>query len=244
MHEILKTAFSERTQFSCLTEYRLFKMTKKNSGKLSLFHTSGYNKQKYTEARILDGIINQDDKMFRFIYKSYLPHIKSLVYEFHTLVLDADDIFQDGLAAAANNVMENRFHGDCSFKTYLSSICNNICLKQFERANKMKFVQSDPPEKDETEPDKEELIYRLTILKDKMDEKCRQIIDLRFGIADGDNEVNKMPGSLSNVRFEEIAKVLDIEPDNARQRFKRCLEKLRETVFNDKNWNEILTNIY
>jgi RNA polymerase sigma factor (sigma-70 family) len=213
-----------------------------NKSDLSQIFVSGYNKQKYTEDEILDGILNNSDKMIRYIYKNYFPGIKSMVYGFHSLALDADDVFQDGLVAASRNVAEKRFNGDSNFKTYLTSICRNICLKQMERAKKMQVAASIHSESYDQEPDPDELIYRLTTLKDKMEEKCRQIIDLRFGLTNGVLETAAMLGTSSNMRFEEIATHLNIEPDNARQRFKRCLEKLRETVFNDSAWNEILTS--
>ena len=216
-------------------------MQDKFSG-LSQFLSSGYNNQKYSEAEILDGILKNSDKMIRYIYKSYFTGIKSMVYCFHSLVLDAEDVFQDGLVAATRNVVEKRFNGNSSFQTYLSSICRNICLKQMDRAKKMQFAALEQADLSQPNTDSEELLYRLTILKDKMDEKCRQIIDLRFGLANGNIRMNEIPDSGSNVRFEEIATTLNIEPDNARQRFKRCLEKLRETVFNDHTWNEILTS--
>ena len=215
-----------------------------NASGLSQILLSGYNKQKYTEAEILDGILKNSDRMILYIYKSYFPGVKSMVYNFHSLVLDADDVFQDGLVAATRNIIEKRFNGDSTFNTYLTSICRNICLKQMERAKKMQTFSADPPETAENEPDQEELIHRLTFLKDKMEDKCQEIIDLRFGISNENEDMKQMVDSSSNIRFEEIAVTLNIAVDNARQRFKRCLEKLREAVFNDKAWNEIYNNNY
>ncbi len=209
---------------------------------LSQFFSPGYNKQKYSEAEILDGILNNSDKMIQYIYKSYFPGIKSMVFGFHSLALDAEDVFQDGLVAAIRNVSENRFNGNSTFNTYLSSICRNICLKQMERAKKMPTTVFEHEIADQPETNTEELIYRITLLKDKMDDKCRQIIDLRFGLSASHTLLNQISDSASNTRFEEIASTLSIEPDNARQRFKRCLEKLKESVFNDHTWNEILAS--
>lgn len=215
-------------------------MSENNKPILSHLSILKYNKQKYTESEILEGVKNNNNKMYRFIYKSYFPGIKLMVLGFHSLALDADDIFQDGLVAASRNVMEGRFKGDSMFYTYLTSICRNMCYKQLERA--VKFRPANPNIEISEEPavDFEDLIYRLTGLKDKMDEKCRQIIELRFGLKSGISERNNLADSGSNLKFEEIAMMLNIEPDNARQRFKRCLEKLRETVLNDRVWNDLL----
>jgi RNA polymerase sigma factor (sigma-70 family) len=203
---------------------------------LSLF---GYNKQKPTEQDILNGVKNNDNKMYGYIYKSYFPGIRSMVLGFRSLALDAEDIFQDGMVAASRNVMDGRFKGDSSFNTYLTAVCRNICRKQLERAARFGNNTSTVDVADEPEADVEDLITRLTLLKDRMDEKCRQIIDLRFGLAKGYPALTG--GAETNVRFEEIAAVLNIEADNARQRFKRCLEKLKETVFADHFWNDLLS---
>jgi len=213
--------------------------------KRSLSHLSilGYNKQKYTESEILEGVKNNQDIMFRYIYKSYFPGIRSMVLGFRSLALDAEDIFQDGLIAASRNVAQGRFKGDSLFNTYLTAICRNICRKQIERNAKTGYNMPIVEVIDEPETDVEELITRLTILKDRMDEKCREIIDLRFGLNEGFQDLKKNPENGSNIRFEVIAAKLNIEADNARQRFRRCLEKLKETVFTDSFWNDLLANV-
>jgi RNA polymerase sigma factor (sigma-70 family) len=215
-------------------------MKNKKPSPLSHLSNLGYNKKKYTESEILEGIKNNQDKMYSYIYKNYFSGIKAMVFGFRSPALDAEDIFQDGLVAASRNVMEGRFKGDSTFYTYLTSICRNVCYKQLERAGKFRPANLKMEISEEPVTDCEDLIYRLTLLKDKMDEKCRQIIELRFGLKNGITGMNNIANSGSNVRFEEIATVLKIEPDNARQRFKRCLEKLRETVFNDRVWNDLL----
>jgi hypothetical protein len=37
--------------------------------------------------------------------------------------------------------------------------------------------------------------------------------------------------------------MLGIEADNARQRFRRCIEKLREAVFSDTVWKNLVSTI-
>ena len=59
---------------------------------LSHLLSSGYNKQKYSEAEILEGVLNQHNNMFNYIYKYYFPGIRTMVYAFHSLVLNAEDV--------------------------------------------------------------------------------------------------------------------------------------------------------
>jgi RNA polymerase sigma factor (sigma-70 family) len=205
---------------------------KKVPSVLSHSLVSGYNKNKYSEAEILEGINKNSDNMIRYIYKNFFPGIKFMVGSFHNLSLDAEDVFQEGLTRAVINVREQKFNGTSSFYTYLTSICRNVCLKEIQRSvNRNKLINS-AVENEYSESYIEDLIDRITILKKNMDESCKKIIDLRFGLRNSEN-MNVEGASLQNMRFEEIAKQLNIEADNARQRFRRCFEKFKMVVFND-----------
>ena len=72
----------------------------------------------------------------------------------------------------------------------------------------------------ENEEDNFELLDLILETKNEMEEKCRKIIELRFGL----------DGAEENVRFEKIAQRLGLKPANARQRFGRCFAKLLEKL--------------
>ena len=214
---------------------------KKISPRLSQFSLFGYNKEKFDEWKILSGILNNNDNMIRYIYKSYFPGIKSMVGSFHNLSLDAEDIFQEGLTRAVINVRDQKFNGTSSFYTYLTSICRNICLKELQRSGKKIEAINYTIENVEQDNYQEELIDRMTAVKNKMDEACKQIIDLRFGLRKSDDLEIVNSDSIENMKFEEIARQLNIEADNARQRFRRCFEKFKMALSLDHSWKE-LTN--
>ncbi len=199
----------------------------------------GYNKKKYTETEILEGILTNDDNMIRYIYKNFFPGVKAMVQSFHTLYLDSEDVFQEGLTRAVINVRERKFSGKSSFYTYLTAICRNVCLKEMQKSVKTNDVSTSAIAMEDTETHYDELIYRMVMLKDKMDEACKQIIDLRFGIQKDKISLLEEGASLENTRFEEIARQLNIETDNARQRFKRCFKKLKIALSNDYLWREL-----
>jgi RNA polymerase sigma factor (sigma-70 family) len=210
---------------------------------LSHFRSVEYKPSNLTEQQILNGIVKREDKMYRFIYKYYFASVRSIVAGFHNNLLDTDDIFQEGLIAVTLNVEKGRFKGDSSFQTYLVAICRNLCLKKLDRQKKLIF--SDPEHYDvieEVYPGNEDQISCMLSIIKKMEDKCREIINLRFGLTDSAHfEPNSglnvaptfIPTNNSTVRFEVISDILGIEPDNARQRFKRCLSKLRALMVND-----------
>lgn len=184
-----------------------------------------YKRANITDENIIAGIINHDEAAIGLVYKEYHQKIKKMVYTFRNTALDPDDIFQEGLTRAIINIREGRFRGDSSFLTYLNSICRNICLKELAKKQNAQISENDfIPDSDNIDFD---ALNHLLLIRKRLEEKCRTIIDMRFGL-DG-NETGK--GSA----FEEIAVSLGITAENARQRFKRCLDKLREYVFGNND---------
>lgn len=178
---------------------------------------------------LINGILANDPKVIKLIYKNQFDKIRSMVRNFKYLKLDAEDVFQEGLTRAIINVRKGSFKGDSSFPTYLYSICNNICLKEY---NKNKNLQ--PAEygdlMEEKAEDNYELLNFILQTKNSLDEKCRRIIELRFGL-EGEEE---------NLRFEQVAEYLGINSANARQRFGRCFAKLMEMLRQNEEFNLLI----
>jgi RNA polymerase sigma factor (sigma-70 family) len=168
---------------------------------------------------LIEGILADDPKVIRLIYKNQFDKIRSMVRNFKYLKLDAEDVFQEGLTRAIINVRKGSFKGNSSFSTYLYSICNNICLKEYTKNKKELPADSDNLIEENLE-DNFELLSFILQTKNGLDEKCRKIIELRFGL-EGEEE---------NLHFEQIAEYLGINSANARQRFGRCFAKMMEKL--------------
>jgi len=191
---------------------------------------SGYKGANIPDESIIMGIINHDEAAIGAVYREYHQKIKKMVYTFRNTTLDPDDIFQEGLTRAIINIREGRFRGESSFLTYLNSICRNICLKELSRKQSGPIGTRDVIVEDN--PTDFEALDQLLKIRNQLDEKCRTIIDLRFGL--------ETEGTGKSKAFEEIAAELGLSPDNARQRFKRCLDKLREFVRGNLELKEML----
>jgi RNA polymerase sigma-70 factor (ECF subfamily) len=181
---------------------------------------------KKSQDTFIKGILDNDPKVIRLLYKIQFDKIKSMVQNFNYLNLDAEDVFQEGLTRAIINVRKGSFKGDSSFPTYLYSICNNICLKEYNKGKKIQLATALDPAEEKGE-DNFELLNLILDAKDGLDDKCRKIIELRFGLE----------GNEENVRFEQVAEVLEITAANARQRFGRCFAKLMEMLHQNKEFN-------
>lgn len=143
-----------------------------------------------------------------------------MVLGFKNLQLDAEDIFQEGLTRAVINIRKGEFKGESSFSTYLYGICRNLCLKEYNR-NKPYLTNTFRENKEEdAKPDHFDLLQLVLHVKQHLNDECRTLFNLRFGLGDGHPVETGM-------RFEEIARKLGINASSARQKFKRCLDKLK-----------------
>jgi len=203
---------------------------------LSHFHTKRYNKLDYSDAEIISGILGDEDVIIRHIYKKYFIKIKQMVFTFNHTALYPEDIFQEGLTRAVINIRKGKFRGESSFITYLTSICRNICLKELSR---MKGRNDELKEEvmDENETNFEVIALLLEVRK-QLKGDCREILDLRFDLTEQDENKLSTPSGCRS--FEEIAGLLGQNAANARQRFKRCFDKLRELVMNEPDLNEYI----
>lgn len=199
--------------------------------RLSHSKAKSYHNTETSNEQIIEGILQNSNRVISEVYKQNFLKIKKMVWSFRNTILDPEDIFQEGLTRAIVNIQSGRFRGDSSFATYLNSICRNICLKQLSKKRTSELEQNSELVEEETHF---ELLNSLLGIKEQLDLNCQKIIDLRFSLDVRNDHENpsKCPS------FEEIAELLQLSAANARQRFKRCLDKLRELVSQSSDLNE------
>jgi len=183
----------------------------------------------YSNEKIIEGILNNSNEILEYIYNSYYSKIKKMVWSFRNTVLQPEDIFQEGLTRVVINIQNGKFRGESSFLTYLNSVCRNVCLKELA---KQQHTELSRDVEMEEESENFKLIHALLTLKNRLEEKCKNIIDIRFNLNNSANSLNEEHLNKS-IPFEDVARQLNLSAANARQRFKRCLNKLREYVMND-----------
>lgn len=181
-------------------------------------------KTEYSNNDIISAIINNQNWAIQEIYNTEFISIKKMVYSFKNTRLEPKDIFHEGLTRTILNIRAGKFRGDSSLATYLNSVCKNICLKILSNPHPVTPVENMESEYEE-ENNYYELLSFIAAIKQDLGTNCREIIDLRFKQTDETKNGNKL------LDFNAIAKKLNITVDNARQRFKRCLDQLREMVF-------------
>jgi RNA polymerase sigma factor (sigma-70 family) len=181
--------------------------------------------RKYSEPELIEGVKNGDEEVISFLMRNYADSIKKMVNDLKIArYIQPEDVIQDGMVELILNLREDKFKRNSSLSTYYYSICRYICLKLYDRykgiypVDEVDIIDNDL---NDIEID-DRLDWVIDILK-KMKKECIEIIDLRFGLSMEGNHIRR---TIENRGFEEIAKSLNIEYANARQRFSRCLQSL------------------
>ena len=181
--------------------------------------------RKYTESELIEGVKKGEDQIISFLMKNYANSIKKMVSDLKIeRYIQAEDVIQDGMVELIMNIRDGKFKGNSSVNTYYYSICRFICLKQYNKFKNiypLGEVEISDDEFNDFEID-EKLACVLEVLK-TMKKECIDIIDLRFGLSIEGKNIKK---EIESRGFEEIAKALNIEYANARQRFGRCIQAL------------------
>ncbi len=185
---------------------------------------------KSDQVKIINGILKNDSNTVKLIYREHFGKISNMVNNFRYINIEPEDIFQEGLTIAVINIRKGVFKEESSFSTYLYGICRNLCLKEYNKC-RLTTTNEVGDIKEEVEVDYFDSIQLMLKLKEKLDDSCKIIIDLRFGIGNNSSNV---------VRFETIATKLKISADNARQRFGRCFSKLKKLIVDNQMFNQLM----
>ncbi|HNW74888.1 MAG TPA: sigma-70 family RNA polymerase sigma factor [Bacteroidales bacterium] len=192
--------------------------------------------EKFSEEDAIVGLKDGDVKVIRRLYNQNLPAIYNLINQFPGIIFESEDLLQEGIIRMIMNIRDNKFKGQSAVNTYLYGICRNICLKEARKSKGISFVSNHNDLIDEPQDDYFDLLQAIMRIKDRLEEKCIEILNLRFHLYE-DKYTHQSNGSTSSqnlMPFEDIAISLGIHPDNARQRFKRCLDRLIDAVKREK----------
>ena len=87
----------------------------------------------YSNLELLNGIHRNDTIVLQFIYKSFYSNINFFIKKNNGDEDDANDIFQEAIIIIYRKLKGNELIVDCSFDTYLYSVCRFLWLKELEK---------------------------------------------------------------------------------------------------------------
>ncbi|MCW0482253.1 RNA polymerase sigma factor [Gaoshiqia sediminis] len=189
----------------------------------------------YTNEELLHGILRNDNLILQYIYKNFFYKINFFIKKNSGDDEDSNDIFQEAIIIIYRKLKANDLVLDCSFETYLYSVCRFLWLKQLEkRKNEREKIRDNHDFNDdiydssfETTVDMNEK-YRLYQKHFKnLGKDCQKILQMFF---------DKVP-------LKQIAQVMGFQGEKyAKKRKYKCKEYLVKSIKQDIEYKKILEN--
>jgi len=166
-----------------------------------------------------EALMTGDNKIIRQFDQIMRPVVWSLVKKYRQNTDEAEDVYQKAFLRVMKNIKAEKYTENGTFKSYFLRIVTNILLEDGRKKGKEVdyddyFENNDPVDDDDYEfyQAHEEKLNRLEELLSQADEQCALIFKLYYW------EAHKL---------REIADMLKITLENARQRLSRCRKKLK-----------------
>jgi len=166
----------------------------------------------------LEGLQRNDPATVRVLYTAHFPAVKHYVLANSGTTSDAEDIFQEAMTVLWLRVKEGAFNASAEGDPggFLFRVAKYKWLDVVRSAahRHMKVVHDERAleRTDEVDDDLEARIVRLRGVYDKLDDKCRTVLD-RFYFERKD--------------LASIAEEMDVEEESIRTIKYRCMMKLR-----------------
>lgn len=187
----------------------------------------------YSNEELLNGILRNDSVILQFIYKNFYYKINFFIKKNSGDDDDANDVFQEAIIIIYRKLKENSLVLDCSFDTYLYSVCRFLWLKQLEkRKNEKERIYDNQEFRDDIYDDQ---LNRTVDLNERyrlyqkhfqnLGKDCQKILQMFF---------DKVP-------LKQIAQVMGFKGEKyAKKRKYKCKEYLIKSIKQDMEYKKIL----
>ena len=188
----------------------------------------------YSNLDLLNGIQRNDTIVLQYIYKNFYSAINFFIKKNNGDDEDANDIFQEAIIIIYRKLKANDVILDCSFETYLYSICRFLWLKQLD---KRKIEQDKIKDHQEFQEDLyDEGLEKVVDLNERyrlyqkhftnLGKDCQKVLQLYF---------DKVP-------LKNIAQIMGFKSEKyAKKRKFKCKEYLIKSIKQDLEYNKILS---
>lgn len=164
----------------------------------------------------LSGLLRNDPATVRTLYRTHLPAVKRYVLQNNGTGSDAEDVFQEALMVLWMSVKEGRLVPDSDPGGFLFRVAKNKWLDVVRSAahKHMKVVHDQRAQEPAADvpDDMEDRIVRLRGVYEKLDDKCRTVLDQFY---------------FERKDLATIAAGLGVEEESIRTIKYRCMMKLR-----------------
>lgn len=189
----------------------------------------------YSTLDLLNGIRRNDTIVLQHIYKNFYSKINFFIKKNSGDDDDANDIFQEAIIIVFRKLKANELVlDDCTFETYLYSVCRFLWLKQLEKRKIEKEKIKDNHEYNDDIYDDE--LEKVADLNERyrlyqkhfinLGKDCQKILQLYF---------DKVP-------LKNIAQIMGFKSEKyAKKRKFKCKEYLIQSIKQDMEYSKILS---
>ncbi len=188
----------------------------------------------YSNIDLLNGILRNDTIVLQYIYKNFYSKINFFIKKNSGDDDDANDIFQEAIIIIYRKLKASELVLDCSFETYLYSVCRFLWLKQLEKRKVEKEKIKDNHEYNEDIYD--DNLEKVADLNERyrlyqkhfvnLGKDCQKVLQLYF---------DKVP-------LKNIAQIMGFKSEKyAKKRKFKCKEYLIKSIKQDLEYSKILS---
>jgi RNA polymerase sigma factor (sigma-70 family) len=188
----------------------------------------------YSGIDLLNGIRRNDTIILQYIYKNFYSNINFFIKKNNGDDDDANDIFQEAIIIIYRKLKADELILDCTFETYLYSVCRFLWLKQLDKRKIEKERIKDNQEYHDDIYDDD--LEKITDLNERyrlyqkhftnLGKDCQKVLQLYF---------DKVP-------LKNIAQIMGFKSEKyAKKRKFKCKEYLIKSIKQDLEYNKILS---
>ena len=187
----------------------------------------------YSNIELLNGILRNDTIVLQFIYKNFYSNINFFIKKNNGDEEDSNDIFQEAIIIIYRKLKANELLLDCTFDTYLYSVCRFLWLKELEKRKIEKENIKDNHEfNEEIYDDALEIVIDLN--------ERYKLYQKHFGLLGKDCQ-KIMQLHFDKVPLQTIADMMGFKGEKyAKKRKFRCKEYLIKSIKQDLEYTNIL----
>jgi RNA polymerase sigma factor (sigma-70 family) len=117
--------------------------------------------KKLSDTSIINGVLNQDDKVLNWLYDNYFQSVRNHVLSNSGSDEDVSDVFQDTIVVLYNQITEDSLHLTTDLKGYFFGIARNVWNAQLRKKQKTTELEIDLPDEESTEDQWDPILERI-----------------------------------------------------------------------------------
>ncbi|MDZ4203270.1 MAG: sigma-70 family RNA polymerase sigma factor [Bacteroidales bacterium] len=187
----------------------------------------------HSDQTIIEGIRQRNSIILKHIYSQCYPYINNLVRTNSGELEDVQDVFQDCMVILYKKLKEGDIELQCSFNTYLYSICKRLWLKKLQTRRQEESAIRDIASTVELSEDDLIRIY------DEEEEKKRKFQKHFLSLKEECQTLLRL--FLKRNSLKEIADVMGFKTEKyAKLRKFLCKEELKRRILNDPECKQFI----